>query len=345
MLGYGLHKGGTTRRAFLRGAGAAACCLACAGVAPLAGCGAGASQELQTTVFCFDTVCTLRGVMSQATLDEAVSLCQRFEDLFSRTIEGSDVWRINSAGGAPVTVADETADLVAQSPEYSEASGGLFDVTIGAVSSLWDFKNEVVPAPEDVARALPHVGYHNLLVSGNQVTLADPDARIDLGGIAKGYIADRLCDLFAERGVTSAFVNLGGNVKVMGGKPDGSSWSVGVQDPAADAGESLVAKLQARDGSVVTSGLYERCFTKDGRTYWHILDPRTGYPVETSVRGATVYSAASIDGDGYTKPLFMMAPADAIAWLEGRGDVQGLLVLDDGQVLTTAGSDFELVQS
>ena len=325
-----------TRREFLAaGLGA---------VSLLSGCASSgaAQEELSSTIFCFDTVCQLRGVMDQATLDGAGELCDRFEQLFSRTIATSDVGRINAAGGAPVEVAPETADLIAKALGYCEASGGFFDITIGAVSSLWDFHNEVVPAEADIAAALPHVGWKNVQVDGTTVTLSDPEAMIDLGGIAKGWIADALISFFAEQGVTSACVNLGGNVAVLGTKPDGSPWRVGVQDPFAERGEAIIARTEMSGGSLVTSGLYERSFERDGRSFWHILDPRTGYPVETDVVSASVRSELSIDGDGFTKPLFFMSPEEGISWLEDLG-LEGMLVMADGTILTTQNSSFDLL--
>lgn len=304
----------------------------------------GAPQELQTTTFCFDTVCTLRGVMTQDVLDGAVELCRTFERLLSRTIDGSDVGRINAAAGTAVEVDPRTAELIRLALGYCRESDGLFDITIGSVSELWDFKGGIVPDPAQLAAALPHVDYTKVQVEGNLVTLLDADARLDLGGIAKGYIADALIAQLREAGVTSAFVNLGGNVMVMGGRPDGSPWTIGVQDPATDAGEGIVAEVSRSDASVVTSGLYERCFERAGITYWHILDPRTGYPVRGDVVGATILSERSLDGDGLTKPLFMLPVPDALAYLEYHG-VQGLLVTGGGDIRTTGASDFGLVGS
>ena len=316
----------------------------------LAGCGRGESQnggegQASRTLFYFDTVCTLGGAMDDSVLDEAEELCARYEQLFSRTIATSDVGRINAAKGEPVEVDPLTADLVQKALSYCEASGGLFDITIGAVSELWDFTEGVVPAKEDVAAALPHVGWQNVQVSGNTITLADPLARLDLGGIAKGYIADGIVELFQSRGVTSAYVNLGGNVCVLGTKENGDPWNVGVRDPWDENGQNVVAKMTmpAEGGSMVTSGLYERSFQKGGKRYWHILNPRTGYPVQTDVISATVCSQASIDGDGYTKPLFMLAHDEALAFLQERDGLQGLLVLEGGDILTTKDSGFQLL--
>lgn len=299
-------------------------------------------DDVQRTLFYFDTVCVIGGMMDESVLDEAERACANYEQLFSRTREGTDVWRINHAAGNPTEVSADTADLIRKSLDYSAASSGLFDVTIGAVTELWDFHEQIVPDPAAIEAALPHVGYEGIHVEGNTVTLSDPEARIDLGGIAKGYVTDRLIELFEASGVESAYVNLGGNVAVLGNKPDGSAWSVGVRDPFDPESNSVIAKVMTSRGSVVTSGLYERSFERDGITYSHILDPRTGYPVDGEVVSATIYSVASIDGDGYTKPLFMYPLDQSLAFLEERG-LDGLIVTKDGERHLTAGSAFELM--
>lgn len=332
-----------TRRQLIGGlatSGMAFALAALGGCATASAPGAQASQ-VRATVFCFDTVCELGGSMPQSVLDEACSMCERFEQLFSRTIASSDVGRINSAAGAVVDVDLETASLVSQALSYCEASDGLFDITIGAVSELWDFTEGVVPTDDAIAAALPHVGWQRVEVGDNTVRLADPHARIDLGGIAKGYIADRLLDHFAKKGVTCAFVNLGGNVAVMGTKPDGSPWSIGVRNPEDEGGSSVIAKISSEGGSLVTSGLYERSFERDGRRYWHILDPRTGYPVQSDLVSASVYSKRSIDGDGLTKPLFMLDEDDALRFIEQRDGLQALLVDAKGNMRMTKGATFE----
>lgn len=326
-----------TRRQFVRlceGAAASIVSSGCAGV------DGRRENEVQATLFCFDTVCTLGGVMGQRTLEEAEGLCMRFERLLSRTIATSDVSRVNGARGQAVEVDPQTAELVRLAMRYCEKSNGLFDVTIGAVSELWDFKAGVVPSDDAIRAALPHVGWEQVDVGKATIRLADPEARLDLGGIAKGYIADRLVDLFAERGVASGFVNLGGNVKVLGPKADGSPWTVGVQNPFDEDGP-VVAKIRTVGGSLVTSGLYERAFEAGGRRYWHILDPRTGYPVESSLVSASIYSAASVDGDGFTKPLFMLGQSEAISFVESQGGLQALLVDQNGAVSCTSNSEFD----
>ena len=334
MVQIGGHLVNLTRKQLLRA-------LLPAIALPLGGCAR--PEEVQTTVFHFDTVCTMGGLMDQGVLDEAKRMCERFEQLFSRTILTSDVARVNAAQGVPVRVDYRTVDLVRKALEYCEASDGLFDITIGAVSELWDFTKGVVPAKEQVKRALPHVGWERVRVDDETITLEDPRARLDLGGIAKGYIADQLIERFERRGVTSAFVNLGGNVKVLGAKADGTPWHVGVRDPEDEAGTNVVARVATTGGSLVTSGLYERCFEHDGKRYWHILDPRTGYPVQTDIVSASIFSQESIDGDGYTKPLFMLGERDALDFMAAHPGLQALLVRQDGTIVTTESSEFELV--
>lgn len=297
----------------------------------------------QRTLFNFDTVCTLGADVDASVLDEAATLCNRFEQLFSRTIATSDVARINAAEGEPVEVDGLTSELVSCALKYCEESDGLFDITIGAVSELWDFTEGVVPAPEAIADALPHVGWQMVEVRGNVVRLRDAQARLDLGGVAKGFIADKLVDLLRERGANGAFVNLGGNVKVWGQNEKGEPWKVGVRDPKDPSGTGVIARVTTTDGSLVTSGLYERSFERDGKQYWHILDPRTGYPAQTDVISASIFSTESIDGDGYTKPLFMLGHDEALAFVERHEGLQALLVGEDGTIATTAGSTFELL--
>lgn len=303
-------------------------------------------EQISTTLFAFDTVVTLKASCSQDTLDALAERCQYFESIFSRTIADSDIGRINAAGGAPVRVAPETADIVKKALAYCEASNGRFDITIGAVSTLWDFSKGIVADAAALAEGVKHIDYTKVKVEGDTITLLDPKAKLDLGGIAKGYIADDLCAQLAAEGCDSGFVNLGGNVKTVGVKPDGKPWHVGVQDPN-DATGAVVAAVyaQSQGTSVVTSGLYERQFTKGGKRYWHILDPKTGYPVETDLISATIVSDASIDGDGYTKPLFMMGHDEALAWMNAHDGIEGLVVDLDGTISQSDGCNAELLNA
>lgn len=300
-------------------------------------------ETSSVTLFCFDTVVTISARCDESLLDDAAERCEYFEGIFSRTVEGSDIWNVNAAAGEPVEVAEETAEVLEAALEYAEASDGLFDITIGAVSELWDFDTGVVPDADELAEALTHVGWTNLSIEGTTVMLADPQAKLDLGGIAKGYIADDLVRLLAEGGCEDASISLGGNVFVMGESFDGDPWVVGIQDPNGETSD-VIASVECADMSVVTSGLYERCFTQDGVTYHHILDPRTGYPVETDLVSSSILSERSLDGDAYATMLFLMGRDAALELLDSNDALEGLLIDENGEVTMSSGATFELVE-
>lgn len=318
------------------------CTLSLAGLSGCADKSAASSDgPAEATDFVFDTVIQIKGYCSQDLVDSAKDRCEYFDSIFSRTREGSDIWNINHAGGAPTTVAPETADIIAKALPYCELSGGLFDITIGAASSLWNFDDGVVADPDELAEAIKHIDYRGVSVDGDTVTLADPQAMLDLGGIAKGYIADDIASLLTEGGCESAFINLGGNVYALGHKPDGNEWNVGIQDPNEAEGV-VIASTYAASQSVVTSGLYEREFTVDGVTYYHILDPKTGYPVVTDLESSSIVSDKSIDGDAYSTILFLNGKDKALQIVEDTPQIEAILIDDSGQVTQSSGIEITL---
>ena len=205
---------------------------------------------ISRTFFRFNTTNTISAETDdESALDEAVALCGRYEQLLSRVDPASELYRLNHAEGRPTRVAPELAAFVETALRYCREVDGAFDVTMGSATRLWDFKERRIPTPDDAARALQHVDYRTVHVDGETVTLCDPQARIDLGGIAKGYIADGILALLRERGVSHALVNLGGNVAVAGGKPDGSAWSIApsvFKALGADVDPSVYTIAQAR---------------------------------------------------------------------------------------------------
>ena len=298
-------------------------------------------QIQSATLFLFDTVIQISAACSAELMSKVSSRLNYFEGKFSRTVEGSDVWNINNAGGAPVQVASETADCIQKALEFSKESNGLFDITIGAVSSLWDFVNGVKPADSAIADAVKHVDYQGVTVSGTTVTLSDPDAKIDLGGIAKGYIADDIVSLLREGGCDAASISLGGNVYVIGKSFDGDEWNVGVQDPNGTL-DTTIASIKAEDISVVTSGLYERGFTKDGVYYYHILDPKTGYPAATDLKSSSITCTSSTTADAYSTILFLMGHDAAMSFVEGDSRFECVLVDSNDKATKSNGSAFVL---
>lgn len=273
-------------------------------------------------------------------LGQAKAACRAYERLFSRTLPHSDIARLNAAQGEPVAVAPETAALLRAALGYCEQSGGVFDITVGPLAALWDFREGTVPDEAALAAARGHVGWRNLSVRDGRdaagrpcawAQLADPLASVDLGGIAKGYIADRLAEGMGVPGVEGFIVDLGGNVVVGGAKPDGSPWVIGVKDPADPS--QMAATLSLASGSAVTSGTYERCFERDGRRYHHILDPCTGYPVETDAASATVVARRSIDAEGYSTTLLALGIEAGSAFVRAHPAIDRAVFVDvDGGV-------------
>ena len=290
----------------------------------------------------------------RARLDEALRACRDrclfFERRFSRMRADSDIARAHAASPDPVEVAFETADLVRQAIGYCKRSQGFFDITMGTVTSLWDFHKGVVPSGLALAAALPHVGFGKIAV-GEQpdgtftLAITDPKTILDLGGIAKGYIADDLAQLLETRGVLRFALNLGGNVLVRGGRAEdaaarppvhaGEPWKIGIVNPRDP--KHYRAIVDVADGSVVTSGLHERRFTRGGVTYHHILSPVDGMPVRTDVTSATIVAPRSMDCDGYSTTALMMGADRALAFVEDLPGVEAVIITDADEVRWTSG--------
>ena len=317
--------------------------LACA--LNLAGC-ASAQQQKQTAIgFYLDTVITLTAYVDDAAvLDDALAECGRYEKLLSRTIEGSDVWRINHAGGQPVEVAKETLEILEAARQVSELSGGAFDVTIAPVSTMWDFTSgaAVVPDADAIANAATLVDFTKIKTDDGRVALPE-GMMIDLGGIAKGYIADAVKRYLMDRGVGSAVLSFGGNIVTIGLKPDGSPWKVGIQDIDRPTGEYMLVSLNF-GGSTVTSGIYERGFEADGVYYHHILDPNTGWPVQNELASVTIFSESSMWGDALATAAFALGTEAGARLIEGIDGVEAVFIARDRSVSATSGAGEYLVQ-
>ena len=298
-------------------------------------------RELGSVTFrAFDTVCAVSADVDAAALRGVEALCARYELLLSRFNPDSRLFALNVAAGKWIDVGEELANVLRAALGYCERTDGLFDITMGGVCCLWDFKRGVVPGAAAVTEALAHVGWRNVRVEGAQARIVDPQTTIDLGGMAKGYIADRVIDLLKRRGATSGVINLGGNVACLGGKPDGGAWNVGLRAPVPSGGSlqaASFASVPVRGKSVVTSGVYERAFVRDGRVLHHILDSRTGKPAETDVLSATVIADKSLDADGYTTALIIMGAEQALTFAEQTPGIETILLTTNAHLLKTTG--------
>lgn len=310
---------------------AAVCCLlslcACSTTVPLPS-HAGFALDTVVTVTLYDA----GKADAERALSASFAEIERLEALLSATHENSDVMRINAANGQPVTVAEETAAVIALAIQYARLSGGALDVTIRPASVLWDFKEQTVPDAAALQQAVSLVDYRKLRIEERTVTLEA--GAIDLGGIAKGYIADRVATVLKEQGVRSAVIDLGGNIVTVGSKA-GEAFRIGVKDP--DTPETLCAIVEGQDVSFVTSGIYERGFDKDGVRYHHILDPITGMPVQNTLSSVTIVCALSANADALSTACFVMGEERAMALVESLPDTEALFVRRDGTIKATKG--------
>ena len=301
-------------------------------------CGRNRQSSVSKTTCVLNTQVTVTrdGPDDESIIEDCFSLCKSYEDLFSRTEEGSELYRINHRETDELS--DDTLSLIRTGLSYSERSGGAFDLTIGSCSSLWDFTSEtpVVPDPSALAEALTHVGFQKVSLDGNRISFSDNGTILDLGAIAKGYIADRLKDFLLEQGVTSATISLGGNILCVGAKPDGSAFKIGIQKPFDEPGQPLLI-AEVNDWSVVTSGVYERCFEQDGVFYHHILDPSTGYPCDNGLLSVTILSPASVDGDALSTTCFSLGLDRGMTLIDSLENTYAVFITDDYEIHYSAG--------
>ena len=336
-----------------------------------------ANQGISKTGFYLDTICTVTiygledsdgrlAAMSDEELEkecyliitDAFKICTKYENMLSKTIETSDIAKINNAAGKAVTVSEETIEVLKKGLTFGELSGGAFDITIGKATDLWDFhdsqetghEGSIVPEEEDLKEAVTHVNYKNIVIDGQKVSLTDPETEINLGGIAKGYIADKVAEYLESRGVISAIVDLGGNIVALGGKAsclvtasenvtsteNTEDFNVGIRNPLSDKGE-LLGVVPCKDKTVVTSGTYERYFEKDGVRYHHILDVKTGYPVDTDVLSVTIIAdkGSSADCDGLSTACLALGMEKGMELVKSLEGFEAVFVNTDGKAEQT----------
>ncbi len=295
------------------------------------------------TGFFFDTVITITiyDDVSDQLLDDCIDICKKYELLFSRTIPQSDISRINS--GEQGFVADsETIQLINTGFYYSQISKGALDLTLAPVIQLWDFTsgNDEIPSDSDIKEALQKTGYEKLYnneyTKGTQLTsdmLINSGLSLDVGAIAKGYIADKLKEYLTNNGVRSAFIDLGGNILCIGSKPDSSPFKVGIRKPFSESNE-LMKIVEVSGRSVVTSGVYERSFYKDGKLYHHIIDSSTGYPVDNNLLSVTIISDKSVDGDALSTACFVLGKDKGMELVNSLDNITAYFIDTDYRIYT-----------
>lgn len=334
-------------------------CLICTLALSLTGCFSvqdpnAAHESIQVIAMDTPMVFTAYGEKSTKSVYAAEEEIRRLEALLSRTEADSAVSRLNL--GETVTVEPEIWAMLDSARRYADMTGGAFDITVAPIVSAWGFTTDSFQVPEqaEIDRLLQTVGNDHIHAQetpeGVAVTL-DAGTQIDLGGIAKGYAADRTADIYREYAIPRGLARLGGNVLAWGDKPDGSAWRIGIQDPKrADLGDSgLAGVLEMKNAFAVTSGGYQRFFEAEGKTYHHIIDPATGAPSDSGLTSVTVIASAdpgnSTMCDALSTALFVMGEEQALDFWRSSGlEFELVLITADDRVVVTSGAaeDFEL---
>lgn len=236
-------------------------------------------------------------------LEGCMEMCEKYDNSLGRLNLG-EMTMINQQAYAGVDVSDDTYYLFERALEFCDETNGAVDITIAPLLDIWGFTHDAKgntltdrkPSDLEIRQALKKVNYKKVkLYEGNRVKINESGVQVDLGFIAKGFVADKLKEYLVENNVESAIISLGGNVVVIGSKPDGSDYKIGIKDP--DNPEGIIDSISVSNKSVVTSGTYERFVEYDGIKYHHILNTNTGYPVKTDVKSVTIISDSSLEGD------------------------------------------------
>jgi thiamine biosynthesis lipoprotein len=304
------------------------------------------SREIHEAVrsgYVLGTLINLRayGNAPEAAIEEAFEKLNDIDDKMSAFKENSEISKINSGAGLKAeSVSNDTYFVVKKALEYSKILEGTFDPTIRPLVKLWGIgtKQEKIPQKVEIENTLEFVNYNDVLLEekNNSIILRKENQALDVGGIAKGFAADEVRNIFVKHMVKSALIDLGGNIFALGNKIDNTPWRVGIQNPFKSRGE-FIGILSVVNKSIVTSGNYERYFMKDGRRFHHIIDPKTGYPSESKIISATIVSDDSIDGDGLSTGIYILGVEKSLRIIESIEGVEAILVTEDKKVYTTSG--------
>jgi thiamine biosynthesis lipoprotein len=277
-------------------------------------------------------------------IDAAFSEVEKLEKLSNFFSSGSEVSRINrNAGISVVKVSPDISDVLEKALLVSEKTGGAFDVTMGPVIKLYDFYKKIKPEQGTIKKNLSLVNYRNLIIDRNKYTayLKKKGMLIDLGGISKGYAADKAVETLKRNGISSGLVSVAGDIKAFGLKPDKRPWKIGIRNPRIPPDlkggfpDDIMATIELKDMAISTSGDYERCFILDGKRYHHLLSPKTGYPAE-ECRSVSIITKEGVFTDAFATGVFILGPEKGMKVLEKMG-FDGVIVASQGKVFTTPG--------
>ena len=309
----------------------------------LVACRAKIQNPLARTNFILGTTVDiiLYDIKDEKIIEEAFDRIKEIEDKMTINTEGSsEIIRLNEASGLhDVAVSPDTFFVLERGLYYSQLSEGKFDITVGPIVKLWNIGTEkaAVPEAQALAEAINSVDYKKLqLKQDNKAKLDEKGMMVDLGAIAKGYAADEAGNILRKNGVKSAIINLGGNILTIGENTNGEPFKIGVQNPFSLRGAYL-GILEVKDKTVVTSGIYEKFFEHEDKTYHHILDPYTGYPAENNLAGVSIITDVSIDGDGLSTTVFLFGLEKGLEFVNKEPNTEGIFITKNKEIYLSKG--------
>lgn len=297
--------------------------------------------EVQKSLFAMDTYMTFKayGENADGALENIMMLITDLEDMLSVTNADSAISKVNAGNGTATEIPDTVVELVEEAQKISSQTEGAFDISVYPVLKTWGFTtgNYQVPTEEKLNMLLQYVDYTQIVLDTENNTITLPEnMQIDFGGIAKGYAGQKAAESLKAQGIESALLNMGGNIQTIGSKPDGSDWTVAIQDPQDT--NQYVGYVQVSDKAVVTSGGYERYFEdKDGHLWWHIMNPKTGYPAESGLLSVSIIGDDGMLCDVLSTALFVMGLDKASTYWKTYGGFEAVFVTDDSEVYITEG--------
>ncbi|MCL4491651.1 MAG: FAD:protein FMN transferase [Nitrospirae bacterium] len=313
-------------------------------ICALSSCNPGKESIYKESRITMDTLVTITvssssDTVAKAAVDKAFREIDKLGKLLNFFAGDSEVTLINkSAGSMPVTVSKETLDVIERALHVADKTEGAFDISIGPVSSLWDFHTKTMPEEDALKEKLKLVSYKNVVIDrkNSTVFLKKKGMMIDLGGIAKGYAADRAAEVLKNSGIKSGIVAAAGDIRTFGTRPDGSAWNIGIKNPRQTGDDDeILAVIRLSDQAISTSGDYERYFIKNGIRYHHILDPKTGRPAY-GCRSVSVITKEGVFTDAFSTGVFVLGPRRGMEILKKMG-FDGIIVDSDGNILMTEG--------
>lgn len=319
--------------------------------------------SISETSFFFDTQITItiydyegKEKELEKLIENAFEKCLYYENIFSKTIKTSDIYNFNNYNlneqsfGKKVEISDDTKEIIEFSKKISSITNNAFDITLGNVIDLWDFKSldKTIPSQDVINAELNKTGIDDInietLTNGekiiNYLTSKNPYSSLDLGAVAKGYIADEIKEYLLKNNVTSAIINLGGNILMINNKYNKNDFKIGIIKPFSSNGE-IITNFEGSNVSVVTSGSYERNFIKNNTLYHHILDPATGYPVFNNLYSVTIISESSVYADSLSTACFVLGLEEGLELVNSLDKTEAIFITNDYSIYKSEGILFD----